>query len=573
MSAASINRNVFYLGTKGYATAINQDSGEELWRTSLPSSGWDSVTVLREERFLIFASHGHVYRLDPLDGKIVWHNELSGLGLGPITLLSNLDVPNISKPLLYLGIIGFVVALRLDDGQEIFRVELPESGGNMVSMIMTKQGNIIANCYGRFFQVDGGRGTVMWNSEIPGFGNKFMSMTSSKAFEVASPQQAGGQGFQQQGGQQQFQAGFLPSQQPSYMHGAQQGQPTGFVAQGPQTSYGTISPPPMQANAQQGGQMYYASQAVQPSYVATQEQLSANTGISGLPQQQQPSYMATQEQLSAQQFGSKEPHVLAQQQPSYMATAEQQSAGSTAYMGQGQSSGMAAGQPSVVAGAEQFQNFASLHRGEFNEDNWIFVGATGNVAVIDADRQGAEIWRLKLPVDHGVTSLRFDHGLLLVAVGHHVFALNPKTGQIQWENIIAEIRSSHGCITTNRPICSRACRSQELQGEPKLFVGTYGHVVCLREATGGEIWRKELPSAGHNVVSLMFENHRIYAGTNGKLYALNSETGDIMWQNDLSGLGYQVICFATDNISMNHAFDAIPQVSQEQEKHLERRLV
>jgi outer membrane protein assembly factor BamB len=73
---------LLFVGTHGHVVAIEQKSGAEVWRTSLPKTGYSVVTLLFEEGRLLAASGGHCFALDPATGQIAWHNPLSGLGNG-----------------------------------------------------------------------------------------------------------------------------------------------------------------------------------------------------------------------------------------------------------------------------------------------------------------------------------------------------------------------------------------------------------------------------------------------------------------------------------------------------------
>ena len=77
---------LLFVGTHGFVTALEQRSGKERWRTSLPSTGYSVVTLLFEEGLLFAASGGHCFALDPSTGAIAWRNDLSGLGNGALCL-------------------------------------------------------------------------------------------------------------------------------------------------------------------------------------------------------------------------------------------------------------------------------------------------------------------------------------------------------------------------------------------------------------------------------------------------------------------------------------------------------
>jgi glucose dehydrogenase len=220
------------------------------------------------------------------------------------------------------------------------------------------------------------------------------------------------------------------------------------------------------------------------------------------------------------------------------------------------------GQDRPTVPAPSATQSSSVQAMRFQLDNLVFVGMHGFIAAIDTDKQGEEVWRVGMSLS-GVTTLRFDQGLLFGACGRHLFALQPQSGKVEWDNNLPDLTFTHTCLASNRAMFPRNTRPEEAGQERKIFLGTAGHVLCIRQATGMELWRKELPNVGTNLVTVLYEGKRIFAGSNGLLFALDSETGEILWENGLSGLGYQVICCGTDLVSMNYAWDPVPQIAQE----------
>src|SRR5436190_8568512 len=83
MSMATRGSAVF-VGIKGAVLALDRDSGERLWESSLKGADFVSVTV--QDGDLFAASRGRVYRLDPSSGDILWVNDLEGLGYGIVSI-------------------------------------------------------------------------------------------------------------------------------------------------------------------------------------------------------------------------------------------------------------------------------------------------------------------------------------------------------------------------------------------------------------------------------------------------------------------------------------------------------
>ncbi len=79
-------RQLLFVGTHGYVAALHQEDGHEVWRTSLPGTGYSVVSMVYEEGCLLCASGGHAFGLDPENGEILWRNNLAGLGHGLVCL-------------------------------------------------------------------------------------------------------------------------------------------------------------------------------------------------------------------------------------------------------------------------------------------------------------------------------------------------------------------------------------------------------------------------------------------------------------------------------------------------------
>ena len=77
---------LLYVGIKNAVVALDDRTGEELWRAELRAS--DFVSVLWDGTALFAAARGEVWRLDPRSGAILWHNPLKGLGWGLASLAS-----------------------------------------------------------------------------------------------------------------------------------------------------------------------------------------------------------------------------------------------------------------------------------------------------------------------------------------------------------------------------------------------------------------------------------------------------------------------------------------------------
>ena len=75
-----------FVGIKDSVLALDERTGDEVWRAELRAS--DYVSVFWDGESLFAANSGEVWRLDPRSGQLIWHNELKGLGRGLVSLAS-----------------------------------------------------------------------------------------------------------------------------------------------------------------------------------------------------------------------------------------------------------------------------------------------------------------------------------------------------------------------------------------------------------------------------------------------------------------------------------------------------
>jgi outer membrane protein assembly factor BamB len=76
---------LIFIGLNGYVVALHRDSGEIVWSNEKLHSGY--VTLLLDGDRLIASTSGYIYCLDPLTGKILWHNPMKGYGVAAPTAL------------------------------------------------------------------------------------------------------------------------------------------------------------------------------------------------------------------------------------------------------------------------------------------------------------------------------------------------------------------------------------------------------------------------------------------------------------------------------------------------------
>ena len=80
------DQDLIFIGTYGHVRALDKRTGAEVWTTSLPSTGYDLVTLLVENDIIYAGSRGHLFALTPGDGKVLWDSDLPSLGYGMMML-------------------------------------------------------------------------------------------------------------------------------------------------------------------------------------------------------------------------------------------------------------------------------------------------------------------------------------------------------------------------------------------------------------------------------------------------------------------------------------------------------
>ncbi len=77
---------LIFVGLRGYAVALDRETGEIVWSNNEMHSGY--VSLLLDGDRLMVSTNGYMYCLDPLTGRTLWHNPLSGYGVGPASITS-----------------------------------------------------------------------------------------------------------------------------------------------------------------------------------------------------------------------------------------------------------------------------------------------------------------------------------------------------------------------------------------------------------------------------------------------------------------------------------------------------
>lgn len=78
--------DLLFVGLRGYAMALRRDTGEVVWVNNDMKSGY--TTLLLDGDRLIVSTGGYLFCLEPLTGRLLWHNPLKGYGTGVTSLAS-----------------------------------------------------------------------------------------------------------------------------------------------------------------------------------------------------------------------------------------------------------------------------------------------------------------------------------------------------------------------------------------------------------------------------------------------------------------------------------------------------
>ncbi len=72
--------NFIYLGIKAHVVCVDILTGAEIWRTKIKRSQIISIVV--EENTIVAHAGGQLYGIEKRSGKVIWNNNLTGLGYG-----------------------------------------------------------------------------------------------------------------------------------------------------------------------------------------------------------------------------------------------------------------------------------------------------------------------------------------------------------------------------------------------------------------------------------------------------------------------------------------------------------
>lgn len=95
-----------------------------------------------------------------------------------------------SKDRIFIGIGSTVLALRVADGQEIWRQRLATFRGNDVTGVVLLGDRLYANCSGELYCLDPGTGHVHWKNALKGLGMGYIAIAGAQSTASDAAQQA-----------------------------------------------------------------------------------------------------------------------------------------------------------------------------------------------------------------------------------------------------------------------------------------------------------------------------------------------------------------------------------------------
>ncbi len=94
-----------------------------------------------------------------------------------------------------------------------------------------------------------------------------------------------------------------------------------------------------------------------------------------------------------------------------------------------------------------------------------------------------------------------------------------------------------------------------------LYLGIKGHVVCIDQSTGNELWNTKLK--GMSITNVFCDNKNIFAYAGGHLFCLDADFGKVLWKNKLTGYGYGSCIFGTNNSTAHQQSVVVTQENQD----------
>lgn len=81
--------DIIFVGLNTFVTALSKSTGQEVWRSYVPTSYGLPISMIFTQGKINVASCGHVYCLNAYTGKELWRNKLPGLRYTNVSIVSS----------------------------------------------------------------------------------------------------------------------------------------------------------------------------------------------------------------------------------------------------------------------------------------------------------------------------------------------------------------------------------------------------------------------------------------------------------------------------------------------------
>ena len=90
-----------------------------------------------------------------------------------------------------------------------------------------------------------------------------------------------------------------------------------------------------------------------------------------------------------------------------------------------------------------------------------------------------------------------------------------------------------------------------------IYGGTNGHVFCVDESSGQEVWRTKLDAGGFlssvgGDVAVILRGNIVVASCSGNVWGLDAGSGQQLWHNELPDLGYGFVTLCDDSHAVQY---------------------
>ncbi|KAH3765184.1 hypothetical protein Pelo_2953, partial [Pelomyxa schiedti] len=135
------------------------------------------------------------------------------------------------------------------------------------------------------------------------------------------------------------------------------------------------------------------------------------------------------------------------------------------------------------------------------------------------------LWTLNLKgTGYHITNVALHNNVLYAGSYGHLYAINPVSGAILWEQTPKGHAHSGGM-------------NIQFTENNQLILGSEGYVSCFACNDGQELWKTSLPNTMYWGVNIVIQSDAIYVGTYSRVFGLRLD-GTIMWSADLSRMRF-----------------------------------